>query len=221
MNLYPLAKALTYIYIRFMYKITYEGLENIPADQGFILSSNHQTFYDPLFIAHKVKPQMHFMAKAEFFDKKIVGWLFRSLGAFPVQRGKSDKSAMDTARKIIESGDVMAIFPEGTRSKDGNPMRPKPGVAMVAGMVGCGVQPVGISYMGRLRFRKKVTVRYAPFLSARSLAIDAKSTATIRRASYMVMDAIVGAMDPDCYDTYSKAADKEKGDKTTHADHDS
>jgi len=200
MNLYPFGKTLACAYVNLIYNVKYEGQENIPQNQGFIITSNHQTFYDPILIAHKVKPQLRFMAKAEFFANKLVGWLFKSLGVFPVQRGKSDRTSLDTAKKIIQDGGVMAIFLEGTRSKDGNPGSPKPGVAMIAGAVGCGVQPVAISFKGKLSFRKKVTVRYGKFIPLEQLGIEAGASSTVRKASHLIMNAIVDSMDRDCFD---------------------
>ena len=211
MNLYPFGKAVTSVYIRILFHMQYEGLENVPRDRGFIIASNHRSFYDALFMAHKVKKQLNFMAKSSFFDNRFVGWLFRSLGAFPVQRDRSDRSALLKAKEFIEKGNVLAMFPEGTRSKDGNPMRAKPGVAMIAGMVGCSVLPVGISYKGKLSFRKRVTVRYGELLTPEKLGISTDSTRTIRKASHMIMDAIVAHMDRDCYERYGGDASEKGG----------
>lgn len=201
MNLYPFGKLVTYWYVRLAFHMVYEGLEHIPEDQGFVVSSNHRGFHDPLFIAHKVKKPLHFMAKAEFFENRFINALFRAVNAFPVKRGAGDMSAINHAKDMIKKGDALVIFPEGTRSKDGKPGRAKPGVAMIAGMVDCGVLPVGISYKGKLGFRKKVVVRYGPFLSAEELGIDPKASSTMRKAAVRVMDAIVDQMDADCFGT--------------------
>ncbi|MDL2233147.1 1-acyl-sn-glycerol-3-phosphate acyltransferase [Ruminococcaceae bacterium OttesenSCG-928-L11] len=208
MNLYGFGKAVTYLYVRLAFSMKYEGLENIPQDEGFIICCNHRGYNDPLFIAHKVKKPLHYMAKAEFYKNKFISALFRSLNAFPVDRGKGDMTAINHAKDIVKKGEVLAMFPEGSRSKDGKPQRAKPGVTMIAGMVGCGVLPVGVSYQGNLGFRKRVTVRYGKLLTPEKLGIDPKSSSTIRKAAVQVMDSIVGLMDKDCYGTYEPPLQK-------------
>ena len=202
MNIYPFAKLVSYWYVRLAYHMVYEGLENIPQGKGFVISCNHRGLNDPLFIAHKVRQPLFFMAKAEFFAKKIGNAFFRSINAFPVNRDKSDMSAINHAKKVVQDGGVLVIFPEGTRSPDGKPQRAKPGVAMIAGMVDCGVLPVGVSYRGKLGFRKRVVVRYGKFLPPEQLQIDMKASSTIRKAAVQVMDAIVAEIDADCFGTY-------------------
>ena len=220
MNLYPFAKTVSYWYVRLAYHMVYEGLENIPKGQGFVISCNHRGLNDPLFIAHKVKQPLFFMAKAEFFAKKIGNAFFRSINAFPVNRDKSDVSAINHAKKVVQDGGVLVIFPEGHRSPDGKPQRAKPGVAMIAGMVECGVLPVGVSYKGKLGFRKRVVVRYGKFLPPEALNIDMKSSGTIRKAAVQVMEAIVAEIDADCYGTYG--ADGTHGaDKANNTESDS
>ncbi|MCL2056869.1 MAG: 1-acyl-sn-glycerol-3-phosphate acyltransferase, partial [Oscillospiraceae bacterium] len=169
----------------------YAGTENIPADRGFILACNHRSYLDPIFLAHKVNEQLRFMAKEELFGGGLLTWVVTALGAFPVSRGSNDMSAMAKARDIVGGGGVLAMFPEGTRSKDGTPLRPKPGVAMIAGHMGCGVLPAAISYSGRLGFRRRVLVRYGTLITPEGLAIDPKASSTIRKAAVRIMDEIV------------------------------
>jgi 1-acyl-sn-glycerol-3-phosphate acyltransferase len=200
---YAFAKFITYLYVRIAFHMVYEGLENIPADQGFIISCNHRAFHDPIFIAHKIKPQLNFMAKAEFFKNRLMAAFFRALNAFPVSRGAGDMSAINHAKALVKNGGALVIFPEGSRSKDGLPGRANPGVAMIAGAVGCGVLPVGLSFQGKLRFRRRVVVRYGKFLTAEDLAIDPKASSTIRKAAVRVMDASGEEIDEVCGGRYS------------------
>jgi len=200
MSFYAFAKGLTYVVFRLIFKMEYDGLENIPDDRGYILASNHRSYLDPLFLAHKVnKSRLRFMAKEELFTKPLLGGIVRALGAFPVSRGRNDMSAMQKAREVVREGGVLAIFPEGTRSEDGVPLRGKPGVAMIAGVVGCDVLPVGISFKDRLRFRRRVMVRYGKLITAGELAIDPKTTSTIRGATVQIMDAVLSVIDRDCH----------------------
>ena len=115
-----------------------KGVENIPKSGPVVIAPNHKSFWDAFFLAAVVKRRMHFMGKAELFQ----GWrgrLFVSLGAFPVLRGESDDLAIGTARAVLERGDVLALFPEGTRVSDpeklGNPKRGATRLAIETGAV--------------------------------------------------------------------------------------
>jgi len=195
MNLYPLGKMLTHWLVIILFRMRYEGLENIPANQGFILACNHRTNFDPLFIAHKVPAQIHYMAKAELFKGRLFGWIMRGLGTFPVERGKGDAAPMDYATGLVKRGDILGMFPEGHRSKDGTPLRARSGVAMVAAQTGAGVLPCAVIYGKSLGFRCKVTVRYGKLLTNSELELDANAPSTIRRASKRVMENIVAMLD--------------------------
>jgi 1-acyl-sn-glycerol-3-phosphate acyltransferase len=177
-----------------LYRVRYEGLENIPKDSGFILACNHRSYCDPLFIAHKLRQPIHYMAKAELFRNPVIAFILRGVNAFPVARGTGDRSAIDTAISIIKGGEVMGMFPEGTRSKDGQPLRPRSGVAIVAAETIADVLPCAVCFEGKLRFRTNVTVRYGKLIPAEKLGAQVDSRATIKAASRMIMDEIVGLL---------------------------
>lgn len=188
---YKVARAIVWVLIKILFKIEIKGLENIPEDGGFILASNHRSLPDPAFIAVKLKPRVYFMAKKELF-----WWPFsviiRALGAFPVKRGEGDHGAMDTATNIMRSGKILGIFPEGTRSKSGEPLRPKSGVAIIAKETKADVLPVGIHFEGKLRFRSKVTVTYGKLIKFEELELDGDTApSAIKKASRLIMDRII------------------------------
>lgn len=191
MNLYPFGKAVTYLFVRVAFKMKYEGLENIPGEQGFILACNHITAIDPLFIAHKIPQPLNFMAKIELFKNKFIGWLLRSLNAFPVDRGSGDSWALDEAKRRIEGGGVFGIFVEGNRSPDGKPKRARSGVALIAGSTGANVLPCAIICDRKLGFRSTVTVRYGKLIKNESLKINLEAPSTLRLAAKSVMNDIV------------------------------
>lgn len=194
MNLYPFGKAVTYWLVRILFRMRYEGLENIPADRGYILACNHRSNFDPIFIAHKVPQQLFYMAKAELFRFPPFGWILRSVGAFPVARGKGDTGALDGAEEIIRGGGVLGVFPEGHRSKDGIPLRPRSGVALIAAKTGAAVLPCAVCFGRRLRLRTTVTIRYGRLIPAEDLAVDAGSPASIRARAKVVMDRILALL---------------------------
>lgn len=193
--LYPLGKLLTYWFVHIMYRMRYEGLENIPPETGFILACNHRSFIDPLAIAHKVPKPVRYMAKAELFRIPVLGFLIRHLYAFPVARGTGDTSAIDTATRIIREGGVLGVFPEGTRSKDGKALRARSGVALIAAQTGADVLPCAVCFGERLGFRTPVTVRYGQLISSEELGVNAESRSTIKAASKLIMNRILALLD--------------------------
>jgi 1-acyl-sn-glycerol-3-phosphate acyltransferase len=130
--LYKLGKVLFSIYFFIFNKVIVHGCENIPNTGGFVLCSNHIHWLDPLLMGAYIKRNINFMAKAELFKSKFFAIILNGINAFPVKRGSPDISAIKTSLKIIKNGHVLGIFPEGTRSKDGNLKPAEPGVALIA-----------------------------------------------------------------------------------------
>lgn len=118
--------------------------ERIPAVGPVILASNHRSFLDPFLIACLVRRPVYFVAKRELFRIRPIGWMLGALGAFPIVRGRSDEEAMATARAILERGDVVVIFPEGTRVRPGPLGAPRRGVGRLALQTGAPVVPVAV-----------------------------------------------------------------------------
>ena len=172
-----------------------EVVENIRSGGGYMVCSNHRTNMDPLFIAQKIKPQLFFMAKQELFQNKFVGMIIKGLGAFPVERGKGDSGAIDFAVDTLKSGKVLAMFPEGTRSKDGIPQRPKSGAALVAMQTHADILPVGISFDLPLHFRSQVTIKYGEMIHFDSLGVEKGAPSEMKAVSKKVMGKIVELVD--------------------------
>ncbi|MGN0613460.1 MAG: lysophospholipid acyltransferase family protein [Porcipelethomonas sp.] len=155
--LYQLVKGIYYGF----YNVKVEGKENLPPEPGFIIASNHRSFADPPLLAVTTYcAKFSFVAKEELFRNPFFGWLIRKLGAFPVVRGKGDMKVITDSVDRLKEKRNLVIFPEGTRSKDGKLGRGKTGVALIAAKSGAAVVPAAVVFEGKLRFRKKVTVRY-------------------------------------------------------------
>src|SRR5262249_43282988 len=105
---------------RILFAVEYHGLENVPETGPVILAGNHPSYLDPILVGLPVKRTIRFMAWDALFKVPVLGWLIRSLGAFPVdiRRGRGE-SAYRAALRVLESGDALGIFPEGQRSERG------------------------------------------------------------------------------------------------------
>ena len=158
--MYYFVKFVVRMYFTLMYKLRFEGKENIPEDTTVIYACNHRSNADPPLLGCVAKGKFAFMAKEELFHNKLFAWLIRSLGAFPVSRGKGDTAVIDTAVERLGSNRSLMIFPEGTRSKDGKVGKGHTGAALIAARAGKPIIPVGICYGEKLRFRTPLTVKF-------------------------------------------------------------
>lgn len=112
------------------------GLENVPRTGGVILASNHLSFIDSVFLPLMVERRIYFLAKSDYFTGKgIKGWatraFFNGTGMLPIDRsgGKASEASLNTGLRVLAHGDVLGIYPEGTRSPDGKMYRGRTGVA--------------------------------------------------------------------------------------------
>lgn len=197
---YKIGKVVCNIFCTIAFKVEVSGTENLPKENGFILASNHLTDFDPLFIAIKIKRQLNFMAKAELFKNKIGGAIIKGLGAFPVERGTGDSSAIDKAVETVKSGNVLAIFPEGTRSKDGELKRFKSGAIVVASQTGADIIPTSVYIKDicdgkKIGFRSRVVVKYGKLIPNEELKIDLENPSTIKKAGTKVREAVASLLE--------------------------
>lgn len=138
-------RAVLHPILRLGFRFSSEGAERIPREGAVLIVCNHLSLWDPPFVGSAAKPRrVYFMAKSELFRFKPFGWLIERVGAFPVARGGVDRDAIRKAREILNRGDAMVMFPEGTRSLSGR-LRPFfPGAGLMALEDGVTVIPAAV-----------------------------------------------------------------------------
>lgn len=188
---YAIARGLVSFFYHIRFKITVVGRENIPAQKGgCIIASNHVSNNDPPFVGIVFKGKYAFMAKEELFKNRLFGWVIRKLGAFPVKRGVKDFAAIDTAIESLDKGRTFIIFPEGTRSKNGELGRPKSGVSIIAVRAKAPVIPVFVKY-GRKKFRRNALISIGETIPKEEFeAIDITDKHGIHSISNRIMGEI-------------------------------
>lgn len=158
MNLYAFGKGLVKTVLSPLYRFEIIGAENFPAEGGILLCSNHIHALDPPVVGMTAPRTVHFMAKEELFKAPILGPILPKVNAFPVKRGMSDREALRTALKILKNGDVVGLFPEGTRSTDGVLKKGLSGAGFFALRGNADVMPCAI--IGPYKAFRKVKVVY-------------------------------------------------------------
>ncbi len=135
------------------------GREHLPRSGPLLLAANHRSFLDPFVIGTLVRRPVYYMAKRELFEKRWQAWVLNALGAFPVDRGAGDRDAMTTARAILQRGDCVVIFPEGTRTRRGPLGEPHRGVGRLALETGAHVAPVAVIGTEHVRRGRRIRPR--------------------------------------------------------------
>jgi 1-acyl-sn-glycerol-3-phosphate acyltransferase len=158
------------------------GREHLPKEGPLLLASNHRSFLDPFLIGTCLRRPIYYFAKRELFEKRWQAWILNSLGAFPVDRGAGDRAALDTAREILERGDCVVVFPEGTRKRSGALGMPRRGIGRLALETGVPVVPIAVIGSENVRrgWRirpRKVRVRVGPPLRFPTTGVASPSLA--------------------------------------------
>jgi glycerol-3-phosphate dehydrogenase (NAD(P)+) len=141
---YGIVRILFQPFFHIYFRMTRVGREHLPKRGPVIVASNHRSFLDPFIIATMARRPMYYVAKEELFRKRWQAWVLNALGAFPVKRGTNDEDMIDTAKAILARGDIVLIFPEGTRIRPGSLGKPKRGVGRLALETGAPVVPVAV-----------------------------------------------------------------------------
>jgi cytidylate kinase len=191
-------------------RLTIEGsLEAIPREGPVILAANHASNADPVVIGSFLTPRLgrriHWLGKRELFDWPVVGWVAAHGGVHPVDRSTADLEAFRLARRILDEGHVLMVFPEGTRSPDGALQVAKDGVAMLALRTGAPIVPIAMAETDRFwprgralpRVGRRIVMRVGkPFRLADELPPEADRKAAKAAATGIIMARIAALLPP-------------------------
>jgi 1-acyl-sn-glycerol-3-phosphate acyltransferase len=150
-------------FARIFLRFRVEGLEHLPRSGPLIIACNHISFWDPPLVGSVVPREAHFVAKAELFQNRLFGAIIRRYNAIPIHRGPQARRGLRGAEDVLAEGGAMVIFPEGTRSKTGSFLPPKPGITRLAALTRSPIVPARISGSRQIRrsMLRQVEVRIA------------------------------------------------------------
>jgi 1-acyl-sn-glycerol-3-phosphate acyltransferase len=180
---YDLVRGTSALLLRSVFRLSTEGLENVPAEGGVVLAPMHRSYLDTLAVGVSLKGRrFRAMAKYELFGVPVIGRMIALGGGFPVRRGVQDMEAYEEAMRLLRDGDMLLVFPEGTRNRHGK-ARPQLGAARLALDAGVAFVPVSIEGTERIRLLPprfpKVRVYYGEPIPLDDLPAD-----DVRRASH-------------------------------------
>ena len=187
---YSILALLSWPLIHGLYRLRAQGVENLPKG-GFVISANHTSNLDPWPLGLPMWPrrQLHFMGKAELFNR-VLGPPLRAAGAFPVRRGRGGPEAIRTAVELVRAGRAVAIFPEGTRRVKGRrkklQAKPHNGAARVALEGGVPLIPAAVAGTDRLSRFPRVRVVYG-----KPVELDDLRGTDIRTASRLATERLM------------------------------
>ena len=185
---------------------TVVGLENVPRSGAVLVVANHCSNLDPLLVGWAVGHQsgrlLHFMAKEEMRRWPVIGFLARNAGVFFVRRGEGDRGAQRIALQLLAGERMVGVFPEGTRSRDGQLREGRAGAALLAMRAGVPVLPVGIAGTDRIfpghgwPHRSRITIRIGTTFELPTMA-DGLDRDALRQGTDQLMRSIAALVPPD------------------------
>ena len=212
---------------RFLFRVRVEGVDGVPAEGGAILAGNHLAVCDSFFLPLVLRRRITFVAKAEYFEDPKTAWFFRAVGQIPIKRGGGSASqrALESAREVLDAGQLFGIYPEGTRSPDGRLYKGHTGVARLALQsrvpviaVACigtrEAQPIGQAIP---RLFMPITVRFSKPLDFSRFYDRANDPLVLRQVTDEIMFELRELSGQEYVNTYAKRKDTESGTEAAPA----
>lgn len=193
---------------RMLWRARIEGIEHLPRSGAFIVVTNHCSNLDPVMMGwatgNQIGRVVHFMAKIEMRRWPIIGWLATQSGVYFVRRGERDRAAQRFSLDTLAAGKPIAIFPEGTRSRDGHLKEGKPGAALIGMRSGAPIVPAGISgtqhlFPGRSRrpHPSRVVIRFGEPFTLDHVPTGRLDRDALAEGTERIMGAIEQLLPPD------------------------
>ena len=187
--LYWVVRAVLQPFFLVYFRLHRIGRHHIPQRGPLLLASNHRSFLDPFVLATMLRRPVYYVAKKELFSNRLQAWVLNALGAFPVDRGASDQEMLETARQILARGDVVLIFPEGTRIRPGGLATPRRGVGRLALESGAPIVPLAVIGTEDVRSGWRIRPRKITIRAGRPLTYP-RVAAPSRQLAQAVTDRI-------------------------------
>ena len=156
---YQVIRFLIWLVAKLYWRIGFEGLENVPATGPFVLAPVHRSFIDFALVSGVTRRRMGYMGKEALWKSRLLGGFISMLGAYPVNRGAPDREALRRTLALLEKGEPLVLFPEGTRRTGPVVEHLHEGAAFVASRAGVPVVPVGIGGSERALPKEKKVPR--------------------------------------------------------------
>lgn len=150
-------------FLRVFNRVRITGTENIPKQGALVLAANHLSLWDPIYLFCCVPRKLNFMAKAELFKIPVVGWVIAHVHGFPVHRNTIDRAALKKSAEVLEKGETLVLFPEGTRSRTGELLPFYDGAVLFAQRSSAIVVPAAILNSPKsfpAGFRQRIHIRF-------------------------------------------------------------
>lgn len=176
-------------FYRAIYRIKIEGTENVPKDGAFVICGNHVDFSKVPVIVLFTPRKVNFMAKIELFDNPALAWLGRLFDVIPVKRGKQDVESMKRSLKVLNSGEGLGLFPEGTRKGIEKGVKAKNGASFMALRTNKPIVPVGIE-VTKKPF-PKIIVRFGKLLDYSQYHSKTPEKEVLEKVTDEMMDIII------------------------------
>lgn len=158
----------SWLFLNFLLKVLFgfrvKGREMVPGDGAVIVASNHISLVDPPVVGAAIPRETYFLAKKELFSNRFLAGIIKAYNTVPVNRGRADRGALRRIAELLREGQVVLLFPEGTRGTGNSLLKGKPGVGKLAVEAQVSIVPVYISASNRLRQtllrKRRLTVRF-------------------------------------------------------------
>lgn len=194
---YRFAQLFSYFYFKIFHRFEVKGMNNVPLAESFILASNHLSFIDPPALGCKLPRNLHYFARDSLFRGPL-GFLIRRLNSIPVNRDRLDLKTYRMVLSVLNDGNPLLVFPEGTRSRDGRLSTPQKGIGFLVAKSGVSVLPARIEgsfeilgpgrrfpYLG-----KKLKVTYGRLLSSEEMKLLEEAENPHQKIAERIMSAI-------------------------------